>query len=517
VTVWFNAWQYEKEEHPIVPLIATILRQVELKQNNIKGKLKQTYSDISRALRAIAYGFSAKGKVTIPGFGELEAGFVAKEMIERYEKLLSQQDPLLDRSIYYNAFELLENIQKTIESNTDNKSLPKIIVFIDDLDRCLPDKGLMLLESIKLVLAQKGFVFVLAVDRRIIEGYLEKKYREEFNVSDYAMSGTSYLDKIVQLPLNIPPHDNRFEEYLKCLLDRPALKNDRESFKDLIKALTIGSDYNPRSLVRFINNLLVDKYIYKKKHEQVPDEFLQYSAVSRILQQHLGYQLYRHLVNDDDLCNELTGARDKSVFEKKMLDERRQFSSLESKRNKIWQILESKEFLLELLKEPNIGSEWLKNKEMRKTIDEFLVMQRSDDAGIETQDQKSIIDKAIKSSLSISDKKQLSPEDLNKTFILDLDYSNITDGGLKHLSSMTSLESLSLDENQITDEGLKHLSGLTTLKKLSIGGNQITDEGLTHLSGLTTLKELSIGGNQITDEGLKFIKSKLLECNIIND
>ena len=32
VTVWFNAWQFEKEEHAIVPLVASIVRDVERKR-----------------------------------------------------------------------------------------------------------------------------------------------------------------------------------------------------------------------------------------------------------------------------------------------------------------------------------------------------------------------------------------------------------------------------------------------------------------------------------------------------
>ena len=32
VTVWFNAWQYEKEENPIVPLVGTIIQEIERNQ-----------------------------------------------------------------------------------------------------------------------------------------------------------------------------------------------------------------------------------------------------------------------------------------------------------------------------------------------------------------------------------------------------------------------------------------------------------------------------------------------------
>ncbi|MCK5509368.1 MAG: hypothetical protein KAI50_12720 [Desulfobacterales bacterium] len=38
VAVWFNAWQYERKEHLIVPLIATIARDIKKKQEEWEKK-----------------------------------------------------------------------------------------------------------------------------------------------------------------------------------------------------------------------------------------------------------------------------------------------------------------------------------------------------------------------------------------------------------------------------------------------------------------------------------------------
>jgi Cdc6-like AAA superfamily ATPase len=43
--VWFNAWQYEKEEHLIVPLVATINKELEKKEKSWKGDLKKGRPD----------------------------------------------------------------------------------------------------------------------------------------------------------------------------------------------------------------------------------------------------------------------------------------------------------------------------------------------------------------------------------------------------------------------------------------------------------------------------------------
>jgi Cdc6-like AAA superfamily ATPase len=83
--VWFNAWQYEKEEHLIVPLVATINKELEKKEKSWKGDLKKGAGRIRDALRAIAYGFTVKGKIGIPTFSEAEVNLSPKDMIERYQ------------------------------------------------------------------------------------------------------------------------------------------------------------------------------------------------------------------------------------------------------------------------------------------------------------------------------------------------------------------------------------------------------------------------------------------------
>ena len=262
VTVWFNAWQYEKEEHLIVPLVATIARAIEerikkalaadaVEQEN--EAVRQRWKQIHRALRSFLYG------VTLPWFS-------AKDAIDRDEVLkVAESDEYkeLDPSLYFDAFTQLSALAGGEDST-------RIVVFVDDLDRCLPDKALAVLEGIKLALSQPGFIFVLAVDRRIVEGFLIKRYQEKFGVEDYTAAGTSYLDKLVQLPVYVPPHDSRFDKYVAKLLDGmtdPSNSDIVQVLKRLKEPLKAGSAANPRTLVRLINALIVDRSVWNSTHE----------------------------------------------------------------------------------------------------------------------------------------------------------------------------------------------------------------------------------------------------------
>lgn len=267
VTVWFNAWQYERDANPIIPLVATIIKALE----DEKGGFRKGCEALGKALRAIAYGFTLKAKAGATGF-EGEAEFSAKDMIDRLGKL---SDPLLERSLYYDAFELLSKATKAGDG-------PKIIVFIDDLDRCLLDKALEVLEYIKLVLAQPGFIFFLGLDRRIIEAYLEKRFQKDYRVKDFR--GREYLDKLVQLSFPIPPHTRRIEDFTKYIVNEHLQDTSQQAeFLKIAAVIAEASCANPRAVIRLINNLLVDQAIDKSDTKQMFG--LNMLAFSRILQE----------------------------------------------------------------------------------------------------------------------------------------------------------------------------------------------------------------------------------------
>ena len=54
--------------------------------------------------------------------------------------------------------------KEAIEAMSPDKS-GRLIVFVDDLDRCLPEKAIEVLEAIKLFLEVPGVVFVLGMDQ----------------------------------------------------------------------------------------------------------------------------------------------------------------------------------------------------------------------------------------------------------------------------------------------------------------------------------------------------------------
>ncbi|MBD3280304.1 hypothetical protein GF389_02145 [Candidatus Dojkabacteria bacterium] len=150
-----------------------------------------------------------------------------------------------------------------------SKEYDLIVVFIDDLDRCLPDVALDLLEAVKIFLGEVDCIFIVAADENLIGQGLRLRYKdlldtnENEQVQDYfEKKGQEYFEKIIQLGLQVPPktfqqtHTFMTAQYPKWV-----------AATDIIQ-MAIGS--NPRRLKQYCNALSYKYQVYqlqKLQHE----------------------------------------------------------------------------------------------------------------------------------------------------------------------------------------------------------------------------------------------------------
>lgn len=98
-----------------------------------------------------------------------------------------------------------------------------LVVFVDDLDRCLPKTAISTLESIRLLLFLKRSAFVIAADNEFIRGAVRVHFEGTGITSDIA---TNYFDKLIQVPLHVPRLGvNEARAYLALLLMERAHAN----------------------------------------------------------------------------------------------------------------------------------------------------------------------------------------------------------------------------------------------------------------------------------------------------
>lgn len=92
--------------------------------------------------------------------------------------------------------------------------------------------------------------------------------------------------------------------------------------------------------------------------------------------------------------------------------------------------------------------------------------------------------------------------------------AKVTDAGIRHLVSISTLQILRISETGVTADGIKLLSSLTNLFVLDMGGLPVTDTALSSLQALTKLEYLDLWGSNISNKGAtvlqKFPKLKFL-------
>lgn len=223
-SVWFNPWMHQFDENPVLGLAHALSDSLGLQDKAVAKKL----------LTLIAAAFGSRILKFTTGLKLLELLKIGKIYEEERFQVREAQLRLRDH------FE--ELIKRAKVDGEDEK---RLIVFIDDLDRCMPDETLKLLEALKLYLNIEDCVYFLGVDRSALEQSIRRRYQE------IEIKGIDYLDKIVQLPFVIPPiESDAMDQFVK-----PLLSKGLESCQPL---LVKGLGDNPRQIKRFINTLTLN-------------------------------------------------------------------------------------------------------------------------------------------------------------------------------------------------------------------------------------------------------------------
>lgn len=352
--VEFNAWRYEREEHLLVPLLKTIQRVLDARVaalDSPAGPVRdwRWLADRAQLLGACAIALTrvVKVKAGLPGFGEVElnpaeALKAAQEQIDRVDKLnaasatpkAASARPL--ESLYYDLN--AELLRITRGSGTPDQPALNLVILVDDLDRCLPEKAVEMLEAIKLFLDVQGCAFVLALDDEVIERGIAYRYRDYLKSPtgvDSAqpvapITGHEYLEKIVQLPFRLPRWSKReVRDFLQTrhaqrlalwagmpsdTLDQAALSTSAPNGW-LVDLLVDAVPPVPRNLVRSLELLDFIREVALKRN--LGQRLQAYPVAQLVLLQLFAPQAFRFLRRGH--------AEGWKTFERRLRDERQEF------------------------------------------------------------------------------------------------------------------------------------------------------------------------------------------------
>ncbi len=266
--VWFYPWKYHQREDVWRGIIAEVILATLSISGDSAPPLPQRLAAAGKQFgKFLGHSFlhalaNVKIKATAAGTGAELSGQIFQDLYNEYNQSARPHAPFL------NDFE--QQLTQWVRESFDGKKR-RLVLFIDDLDRCLPGVALEVLEALKLYLNIPGLLFVVGLDRDVIDQLVIKHYQDNGVSPEKA---AKYLAKLFQVEMDIHPSDHQSADFLtrklaaldsftggiwnSCLT--PGLDADAhvEKFRPAIESvITLLSRGNPREFTRLLNALLV--------------------------------------------------------------------------------------------------------------------------------------------------------------------------------------------------------------------------------------------------------------------
>lgn len=218
IFVEFNAWLYQGYDDARAALMDVIATKLESEAKAREKGLDKAKALLKRVnwLRAakLVAGSAASMSFGLPPSGLIgeiwalgqrafSSGMDEKLIHEAQTKgkeLADAAGGLMDAKAETSPPKEIQALRDTFEETLDELHVT-LVVLIDDLDRCLPETTISTLEAIRLFLFLKNTAFVIAADNDMVKHAVRRHFE---GVPDDLLV-TNYFDKLIQVPIRVPP------------------------------------------------------------------------------------------------------------------------------------------------------------------------------------------------------------------------------------------------------------------------------------------------------------------------
>jgi nucleoside-triphosphatase THEP1 len=240
---WFNPWEYRQTDSVVLAFLQCLAAEY-------KSFLKETKKSGKKILRVllesgldVGLKMVTKNNLSLQGIKD-SLGSVEEDQSPSYEKYENTIEAIKKEFVA-----LIDSISKK------NKNNP-VVIFFDDLDRCLPDDSIQLLEALKNLFITKGSkcIFICGIDTRIAKQFISTHYNgiEE-------MFAINYFRKIFNLTISMPFSSNIYDILLKYIKEQyewedPQGKKNVSLAKIVTEAGLQAEIYSLRKYLNIIDN-----------------------------------------------------------------------------------------------------------------------------------------------------------------------------------------------------------------------------------------------------------------------
>jgi hypothetical protein len=242
--IWINPWQYGTPDL-LTPLVVGLLQRIPRERRSGNAALRKAAETIIRA--GINFGLKL-GALAIPAaplldlaadpLDKLIGGLFDAVDLQEPPEALPDADPVAVMGERFKA--LVEGLVSTRRMQAG----ARVIVCVDDLDRCLPDRQVALLEAIRFLISSDApATFLIALDPTLARQAIITHYKTD------AFDPDRYLDKMFHLRVNLPAVEERVEKLVANHLAREVRAGGASTRLDRLVLLLLGKE-GPAALCR---------------------------------------------------------------------------------------------------------------------------------------------------------------------------------------------------------------------------------------------------------------------------
>lgn len=169
VCVYYDAWENDNDEDPVLSLIYAILKNVD-----------EDFS-IDKNTNCIQIASNILQFFTGKDWNKLIDSFRSEDPLSELKKAKAIEE------------EIKNFLDALLEEHGD-----RLVVFIDELDRCKPIYAVRLLERIKHYFENDRITFVFSINTNELQHTIKRHYGEDFDAC-------RYLDRFFDLRISLPP------------------------------------------------------------------------------------------------------------------------------------------------------------------------------------------------------------------------------------------------------------------------------------------------------------------------
>jgi hypothetical protein len=276
LTVSFSPWRFEDYEDVKTALMASVISAIQRRarqDEKFAAKARKRLGGLVRRVNLLGAATTVGRAALVAHGADIPpevAALASTQLLKPEEEDDEQEAPDRLRSIGDFRVEFAALM-------ADLEDFQALVVFIDDLDRCLPDSIVDTFEAIRLFLHVPKTAYVIAADQRIVQAAIESRYPDSRSGDENI--GVDYLEKIIQISINIPPlSEPEAETYINLLLAELHVEDD-----DLGKLRAGAADHRQREQLAVAMNYGICQEILGNVPEALAKAFALANQIAPVL------------------------------------------------------------------------------------------------------------------------------------------------------------------------------------------------------------------------------------------